>query len=144
MSLFKDHDEFRNVFDELFGMLSKDPEIGPRLRATRTPQRFVFTDLDLTLNVRDSDDRRAARGLNLIHVWGACKWEPVVTMEMTSDVANRYFQGRENVPVALARRVIVLRTGDLSKVLDLLPVVQPFHKKWVARLKASGRTHLIA
>jgi hypothetical protein len=65
-------------------------------------------------------------------------------MTMASDVANRYFQGRENIPFAIARGTIVLETGDLARVLDLLPIVAPFHRKWVAILKAEGLTHLLA
>jgi hypothetical protein len=145
MSLFRGEKEFREVFDRLFDALSADPQIGPALRAKKTPQRFVFSDYGLVLNVRFADDKEAKKGRNLVWVWGDGKrtWEPVVSMTMTSEVANRYFQGKENIPLSIARKVILLETGDLAKVLDLLPVVAPFHKKWVALLKAEGRSHLV-
>jgi len=140
MGRFKSPDEFKQIFDLLFETLSKDLEVGPKLRAAKTAQRFVITDLDLVLNVKDSDARRAATGQNLVWVWGdkKRKWEPVVTMEMSSEVANRYFQGKENVPLDLARGIIVLKSGEMARVLDLLPIVAPFHKKWVAKLKAEA------
>ena len=146
MSLFSGKKEFREVFDRLFDALSTDPEIGPKLRARKTPQRFVFSDMDLVLNVRDADDRRAKKGQNLTWVWGDSDrdWEPDVSMTMSADVANRYFQGKENVPLAIARGIIHIETGHLIKVLELLPIVAPFHRKWVALLKAEGRTHLVA
>lgn len=145
MSLFRGKKEFQVVFDRLFEALSSDPEIGPRLREKKTPQRFVFSDFDLVLNVRFADAKEAKKGRNLVWVWGDGKrtWEPVVSMTMTSEVANRYFQGKENIPLSIARKIILLETGDLAKVLDLLPIVAPFHRKWVALLKAEGRSHLV-
>jgi hypothetical protein len=145
MSLFRGKKEFQQVFDRLFDALSTDPEIGPRLRARKTPQRFVFSDMDLVLNVRDADEKRAKKGQHLLWVWGDARrsWEPVVSMTMTADVANRYFQGKENIPLSIARMVILLETGDLAKVLDLLPIVAPFHRKWIALLEAEGRSHLV-
>lgn len=136
---------FKALFDELFDTLSRHPEIGPKLRAQKTPQRFVVTDLGLVLDVRDASDARAKKGEHLEWVWGGkAKWSPVVTMQMTSDLANRYFQGRENIPLAIARKKIVLETGDLPKVLDLLPIVAPFHKIWIAHLKKTGRERFVA
>ncbi len=146
MAPFKSQEELRKVLDRLFDALSREPSIGPRLRALRTPQRYVFTDAALVLNVRDADEKRARKGHNLLWVWGDAKrtWEPVVTMHMTAAVANRYLQGKENIPLAIARKVILLETGDLAKVLDFLPIVAPYHKTWVSMLKADGLNHLIA
>jgi len=146
MGFFRDKNEFRRVFDRLFACLSEDPEVGPKLRATKTPQRFVFTDMSLVLNVRDADAKTARKGRNLVWIWGdkGWTWEPTVSMTMTADVANRYFQGKENIPLALARGIILIETGDMAKVLDLLPIVAPFHRKWVAALRAGGHLHLLA
>jgi hypothetical protein len=107
---------FKALFDELFDTLSKHPEIGPKLRAQKTPQRFVITDLGLVLDVRDASDAKAKKGEHLEWVWGGKpKWKPVVNMLMTSDLANRYFQGRENIPLAIALKKIVLRDGRPSE-----------------------------
>lgn len=146
MAPFTSAQEFRRVFDELFSLLSRDRETGPRLRERRTPQRFVFSDVGLVLNVRDADEKRARTGEHLVWQWGAGGrgWRPKVTLEMTADVANRYFQGRENIPLAVARGRIRLLDGDLRDVLDLLPIVLPFHPKWVRHLKSSGQLHLLA
>jgi len=146
MSRFQDVAELHRVLDRLFDLLSKDPDVGPRLRAKDTPQRFVFTDFGTTLDVWPADGKRARTGHNLSWAWDkkAPPRKPDLILEMTSDVANRYFQGRENVPFALARKTILVRSGDVAKALDLLPIVLPFHGKWVARMKSDGLTHLLA
>ncbi len=45
---FKSPEEFREVIDKAFAMMSTDPEMGPQLRDAETPQRFEFPDLDMS------------------------------------------------------------------------------------------------
>ena len=49
---FSSAEEFREVMDRTFAMMSEDGSMGPRLRDADTPQRFEFGDLDLVVNVR--------------------------------------------------------------------------------------------
>ena len=56
MSRFRDAAEFRKVFDLLFTFLSRDARFGPKLKALEKPQRFVITDLKLTLDVAGAVD----------------------------------------------------------------------------------------
>ena len=44
-------------------------------------------------------------------------------MTMSSEVANRYFQGKENVPMAVARRRIKTG-GDMKAALALIPITE--------------------
>jgi hypothetical protein len=145
MSRFQNAAELHRVFDRLFDLLSKDPDVGPRLRAKDTPQRYVFTDLGTTLDVWPADAKRAKTGHSLQWVWDKKKLprEPDLVLEMTSDLANRYFQGKENVALALATKKILVVSGDSKKALDLLPIVLPFHTKWVERMKSDGLAHLL-
>src|SRR6266540_3657187 len=101
----KNAKEFREVMDRVFEMMSTDPDMGPKLRDAETPQRFEFPDLDLVVNITSRDE--PADGQNLIWEWSdEVDWDPDVKMTMDSDVANRYFQGKENVAMAIARRRI--------------------------------------
>jgi putative sterol carrier protein len=103
-------------------MLSTDAEMGPKLRDARTPQRFEFPDLDLVLNVTYAEE--VIDGRYLRWEWSDdIDWEPEVSMEMDSDVANRYFQGEENVAMAIARRRIKA-SGDFKKALALIPITK--------------------
>jgi hypothetical protein len=45
-------------------------------------------------------------------------------MVMDSDIANRYFQGKENVAMAIARRRIKT-SGNVKKALALIPITKP-------------------
>ena len=121
MAAFNSESEFREVMDRTFALMSDDPDMGPKLRDADTPQRFEFTDLDLVVNIRAGDDGEG----NLVWEWSdEVGWEPKVRMTMNSETANRYFQGKENVAIAIARRRIKTG-GDVKAALAIIPITKP-------------------
>ena len=62
-------------------------------------------------------------------------WEPDVEMAMDSDVANRYFQGKENIAMAIARRRIK-SSGNVKKALALVPITKPVFAKYREMVEA--------
>jgi hypothetical protein len=131
MTGFQSEQEFRDVMDRTFTMMSEDPEIGPNLRDADTPQRFEFTDLDLVVNIRAGGPDEQ----NLAWEWSDdVDWEPKVKMSMSSETANRYFQGKENVAIAIARRRIKAG-GDVKAALAIIPITKPLfahYRKMIA------------
>lgn len=122
MVSFKSSDEFREVMDKVFTMMSTDPEMGPKLREARTPQRFEFPDVGMVVNITYAEDPGEQ---NLRWEWSdSVAWEPKVEMTMDSEIAIKYFQGKENVPIALARRRIK-SSGDIKAALKLIPITKP-------------------
>jgi hypothetical protein len=123
---FNSEDEFREVIDQVFQMMSDDPEMGPALRDADVPQRFEFDDVDLVVNIRAGDEG----GENLYWEWtDDVDWEPKVRMKMSSETANKYFQGKENVAVAIARRRIKTG-GDVKAALSLIPITKPVYARY--------------
>jgi hypothetical protein len=128
-SPFKSSKEFREVMDKIFAMMSEDPEMGPRLRDADVPQRFEFEDLDLVMNIRAG---KRGEDANLHWAWtDEVDWSPRVRMTMSSETANRYFQGKENVPLAIARRRIKTG-GDIRASLALIPITKPIFARYRA------------
>lgn len=124
---FTSPEEFREVMDRLFTMLSDDPEMGPRLREADVPQRFEFDDLGLVMNVRAG---RPEEHANLHWEWsGDVSWTPKVRMTMSSATANRYFQGHENIAFAVLRGRIKTG-GDLNAALHLVPITKPVYPRY--------------
>jgi hypothetical protein len=119
--------EFRSVMDQVFTMMSEDPEMGPRLRDADVPQRFEFSDVDMVVNIRAAAGDEEG---NLHWEWSDdVDWEPKVRMAMSSETANRYFQGKENVAVAIARRRIK-SGGDVKAALSLIPITKPIYARY--------------
>ncbi len=119
--------EFRAVMDQIFTMMSTDEAIGPALRDADVSRRFSFEDVALIVNVRATRDGETG---NLLWTWSDdIDWEPQVRMAMTSQIANKYFQGRENIAMAIARRRI--RTGgDVKAALEILPLTKPVFARY--------------
>jgi hypothetical protein len=131
--MFEDNTQFREVMDRAFALMSDDPEMGPELRAADVPQRFEFPDADLVVNIRAGRD---GEDDNLHWEWtDDVDWEPRVRMTMSTEIANRYFQGKENVAMAIARRRIKTG-GDVRAALEILPMTKPVFARYRAMVKA--------
>jgi hypothetical protein len=137
---FQSADEFREVMDQVFTMMSTDEDMGPKLRDADVPQRFEFEDVDMVVNIRAARDGEDG---NLHWEWSDdVDWSPKVKMAMTSETANKYFQGKENVAIAIARRKIKT-SGDVKAALALMPITKPVFDRY-RDLVVSEYPHLAA
>ncbi len=119
--------EFKDAMDAVFTLMNEDPEMGPRLRDADVPQLFDFDDVELVLSARATRDGEPG---NLYWEWGENPgWEPKVRMTMSSETAIKYFQGKENVPIAIARRRIKTG-GDVKAALALIPITKPIYAQF--------------
>ena len=124
--------EFRDVMDRVFTLMSEDPDMGPKLRDTDVPMRYEFEYVDLVVNIRAA---RAGEDGNLRWEWtDDVDWKPRVKMAMSAETANKYFQGKENVAMAIARRRIKAG-GDVKAALALIPITKPVFAQYRAMLE---------
>ena len=138
-SAFASSREFREVMDRVFAMMDEDPAMGPQLRDADVPQRFEFDDVDLVVNIRAA---RPGEDGNLHWEWSDdVDWQPKVRMAMSSETANKYFQGKENIAVALARRRIK-SGGDVKAALALIPITKPLYARY-RQLVEAEYPHLV-
>ena len=137
MAEFKSSAELKEVMNRTFALMSEDPEMGPKLREADTPQRFEFTDFDLVVNIRAGAEGEP----NLAWEWSDdISWEPKVKMAMSSETANKYFQGKENVAIAIARRRIKAG-GDVKAALAIIPITKPLFERY-REMVAADYPHL--
>ena len=138
MAGYRSQREFREVVDRAFELMRDDPEMGPALRDADAPQRFEFTDYDTVVNIRAG----AADEPHLVWEWSEdVAWTPKTEIAMSSGTANRFFQGKINVPVALARRQVKIG-GDLKLALTLVPITRPLGPRYREML-AADYPHLL-
>jgi SCP-2 sterol transfer family len=124
--------EFKAVMDRVFAMMDEDPDMGPKLREADVPMRYDFEDVDLVANIRAA---RTGEDGNLLWEWtDDVDWEPRVKMAMSSETANKYFQGKENIAMAIARRRIK-SGGDVKAALALMPITKPVFARYRAMLE---------
>ncbi len=114
---FASASELREVLTAMLERIEADPDLAWRLGSADIAFRYVFTDLDTTLDVASTEP---GDGISWSFA-GESNAEPAVTLEMSSEVANRYLQGRENFAIALARKRIRCHC-DARAALKLLSV----------------------
>jgi hypothetical protein len=126
--------------DRVFELMDTDPDMGPKLRDADVPQRFDFPDVDMVMNIRAA---RSGEEGNLHWEWtDDVDWDSKVRMTMDSETANKYFQGKENVAMAIARRRIKTG-GDVKAALSLIPITKPVYERYRAMLE-DEYPHLVA
>ncbi|MCW2856582.1 MAG: hypothetical protein JWR52_2197 [Marmoricola sp.] len=131
---FKDADEVRHYIGSVFSVAFDDPEIGPKLKSTGIVLGFKFTDPEAVLVV---DTISATVGD------GSGQPEPTAVMSMTSDLGSAYWQGKVNLPLAMARGKIKV-DGNIASLLKLAPLGKKLFPAYVDRLTAAGRVDLLA
>jgi len=135
MPYFKDAEDVYANLGRLFEDALADAELGPRFRATDTVVQYRMRrpDSQLTLRTLENDDLRVD--------FGVTELRPEVVLAMDADTAHRFWLGRVNVTVALARGQISAR-GPVAKILQLVPLVKPVRSRYESQLQAAGREDL--
>lgn len=133
MPTFTDAAEAEKYLSAVFEAGFADPAISPALQKSGVILRMNLSDPETVLTA----DLVAQQ----VHV-GDDGPEPNMTLELSSEVANRFWQGKVSVPLAVARGTIKV-SGALPKLIALLPTAKPIQASYVERLKADGRTDLL-
>jgi putative sterol carrier protein len=132
---FKDSAEVATYIGGIFEAAFDDPEIGPKLVDTGLVIAFDFTDPEAVV-VIDMANKTVREGL-------AGGTAPTATMSMTAETGNAYWQGKVNLPLAMAKKKIKVE-GNVASLLKLAPLGKKLYPVYLDRLKADGRDDLIA
>jgi len=133
---FKDAQEVYDTIGRLFVELAKDEELAPKFRKANTIVQYDHREPDSKITVRLQEGEPSDVD------FGETEMEPEVVMSMEADTAHRFWLGRVNVPVALARGQIKA-SGPVAKILKLVPLTKPVYPRYKAQLEAQGREDLV-
>ncbi|HEX2468491.1 MAG TPA: hypothetical protein VHJ54_09815 [Solirubrobacterales bacterium] len=120
--------ELPELLDRTLTELDRDERLGPLIRATGMRLRLECPDVGLVLNVAasDSPDRHIRWAFS-----DDVDWEPRLELQMASDVANAYLQGKESLAVAIARGKVRCK-GESRIALLYVPatrlIVEPYRR----------------
>ncbi|MHA7664788.1 SCP2 sterol-binding domain-containing protein [Mycolicibacterium sp. HS_4_1] len=132
---FANSAEVAKYIGGIFEAAFDDPEIGSKLQATGLVVAFDFTDPEAVVLI-DMANQTVQEGLT-----GGP--QPVATMSMTADTGNAYWQGKVNLPLAMAKKKIKV-DGNVASLLKLAPLGKKLYGPYIERLKADGRDDLLA
>lgn len=131
---FATAEEVRRYIGGIFEAAFADPELGPRLAAVGIVLAVECTEPDARL-VIDT-------GSGTVHDDGPDAPAATATMAMSSAVSNAYWQGKVNLPMAMARKRITV-SGEIGTLLKLAPLSKKLFPVYVERLRADGRDDLV-
>ncbi|ORA63153.1 SCP2 sterol-binding domain-containing protein [Mycobacteroides franklinii] len=131
---FSDSAEVARYIGGIFETAFDDPEIGPKLVGTGLVVAFDFTEPDAVV-VIDMANKSVREGLD----GGSA---PSATMSMTADLGSAYWQGKVNLPLAMAKKKIKVE-GNVASLLKLAPLGKKLYPSYIERLKADGRDDLL-
>ena len=136
MAYFRDADEVYKYIGTLFEQLAEDEELAPQFRKANTIVQYQYRDPEsqITVKLMDGEDGKVD--------CGETHMEPEVVMNMDADTAHRFWLGKLNVTVALARGQMKAK-GPVAKILKLVPLTKPIFPRYRALLEQDGRQDLI-
>ena len=136
MAYFKDAAEVYRYIGRLFEQLAEDEELAPKFRKANTIVQYRYREPESQITVKLIEGEEGKVDC------GATNMEPEVVMTMEADTAHRFWLGKVNVTVALARGQIKAK-GPVAKILKLVPLTKPVFPRYKAQLEAQGRTDLV-
>jgi putative sterol carrier protein len=136
MAYFRDADEVYRYIGRLFEQLADDEELAPKFRKANTIVQYQYREPDSTITVKLIEGEDGQVDL------GETTMEPEVVMSMEADTAHRFWLGKVNVTVALARGQMKAK-GPVAKILKLVPLVKPVFPRYRAMLEEAERKDLL-
>jgi putative sterol carrier protein len=136
LGYFQDADEVYRYIGKLFEDLTEDEELGPKFRKADTIVQYRYRDPEsiITVRMQDGKDGQVENGETTM--------EPEVVMTMDADTAHRFWLGKVNVTVALARGQMKAK-GPVAKILKLVPLTKPIFPRYRKMLEDAGRQDLL-
>ncbi|HEX8053036.1 MAG TPA: SCP2 sterol-binding domain-containing protein [Thermoleophilaceae bacterium] len=135
MAYFKDADEVYAHIGKLFQDLVTDDELAAKFRKANATVQYQYRNPESQITVRLREDVEPQVDL------GESDLDPDVVMTMDADTAHRFWLGKVNVTVALARGQMKAK-GPVAKVLKLVPLVKPVFPRYRQQLVDAGRQDL--
>jgi putative sterol carrier protein len=136
VAYFKDAQEVYDTMGKLFKGLAEDEEMAASFRKANTIVQYDYREPDSTITLRLQEGEPSDVD------FGETDMKPEVVMSMEADTAHRFWLGKVNVTVALARGQIKAK-GPVAKILKLVPLTKPVFPRYKAQLEADGREDLV-
>ena len=136
MPVFKDDQEVYQYIGRLFQDLTTDPELSPKFRRADTIVQYRYSNPEsqITVKMKEGEEGQVD--------FGASDLEPEIVMTMEADTAHRFWLGKVNVTMALAKGQMKAK-GPVAKILKLVPLVKPVFPRYQKMLEEENRDDLL-
>jgi len=130
MATFENSEKLKEVLGGFFEYLTTNEEMRKKLLDSKMIMKFVYSEPPLAITIDLS-------GQSPVFSFNDDQKKPEVEMSMKADTAHRFWYGKVNLVMALARREMVAK-GPIPKLLKLLPVIKPAYDLYPKYLQEKG------
>jgi putative sterol carrier protein len=136
MPVFKDDQEVYQYIGKLFVDLADDPELSPKFRRADTIVQYRYSNPEsvITVKMKEGQDGQVD--------FGETTMDPEIVMSMEADTAHKFWLGKVNVTMALAKGQMKAK-GPVAKILKLVPLVKPVFPRYQQMLEEAKRDDLL-
>jgi hypothetical protein len=134
MTVFATTEELYQVLTPFYTSLTTDPDIGPQFVKANTSFRINHSEPDGVFLLDATRDP-----VVLLVGEEALVGSPVVDLTMSGDDGHRFWLGKLNLPIALAKRKVKV-SGGVTGLLGIVPALAPAYDKYRAHLESLGRS----
>jgi hypothetical protein len=136
VATFQTADELYDVLGEFLSELTLEPELRPKFVSANLAMLVSYTDPDARILIDCRCDPPQV-----------VKAPPItadadLALTMSADDGHRFWLGRYNVALGLARRQVKV-TGSMGTMMKLLPAMQPAFSRYQTFLETNGHDALL-
>lgn len=133
MAVFASAEEIYQFAGGIFEESFADPQVGEEFAQSGVVLKLHYTEPQAVFTV-DMPNKKV--------IYGSEGPKPSVEMFMKADVAHRFWLGKVNVSMALAKGQMRAK-GAIPKILKLVPIAKKLFPKYLELLEKAGRQDLI-
>jgi putative sterol carrier protein len=134
--VFNDDQEVYRYIGRLFQELVDDDELGPKFQKADTIVQYQYKNPDsqITVKMKEGEEGQVD--------FGPSEMQPEIVMVMDADTAHKFWLGKVNVTMALAKGQMKAK-GPVAKILKLVPLVKPVFPRYQKMLEEEKRDDLV-
>ncbi len=139
MPFYESSEQLQEVFEKFWALAKQNDEVMGKLLKSQLVVRFdiVQPEIHVTMNFRDPDPDGEIPTMSF-----DSDGEPEISVWSTSETTNKFWQGKLNATIALAKGEIKMQ-GSLAKALGLLSKIKPLYKIYPEVLKEMGLDNMV-
>ncbi|MHA1770676.1 MAG: SCP2 sterol-binding domain-containing protein [Candidatus Thorarchaeota archaeon] len=139
MPFYESAEQFKEVFTRFWEKAQEHEEIMAKMKKSPFIVRFDIVQPDVQLTI---DFKNPGPDGELGTISFDSTVEPEIVVWSTSETTNKFWQGKLNVTVAMARGQVKMQ-GSIAKALGLLSKIKPLYKIYPEVLKELGLEHMV-
>ncbi|MGQ4871321.1 MAG: SCP2 sterol-binding domain-containing protein [Candidatus Thorarchaeota archaeon] len=139
MPFYESSEQLKDVFTRFWEKAQEQKDVMNKLAKSKVVVRFDITqpDLQITIDFKNPQPGESPGRLSF-----ESDVKPELVVWSTSETTNKFWQGKLNVTLAMAKGQVKMQ-GSIAKALGLLSKIKPLFKIYPEVLREKGLDHMV-